>query len=595
MKIVGRRSRAFAHVVENLAPLPFLLVPFTLLMSWLMRDDLPTFRSVVWISTSVAAAIAAVAARALAHRTGLDRADNTVNVVVVGAALAVASSVFGMSTWVASGSEFTTLALFMLFPAIACAIGASVCAGRRWMYCAFLFPSVMWTPLGMWASDDPRLRGMTYIAAFYLACMIVVHQVATRTFMEALRFQSRSEALLVHLGDERRALGAVNAQLSASNEMLAQLASNDPLTGLLNRRGTFDAIDRMLEDASRPVGLLFCDLDRFKSVNDALGHRGGDQFLKVLADRIARSLAPGAVAGRIGGDEFVVALPGCDAAASSVIAARLLAVLAQPVHAEGRDLPSSVSIGVAEFPAHGCTANDLLRNANTALYRAKRSGRSRVEMFDAAMQAERDEQLDAEHALRRAIENGEILPFFQPEIDASTGRIVGAEMLARWLRPDGTVTNAADFIALAKRAGLLERLTERMILQARPQIRRLASLGLPDGFRFRVNLPPSSTTLSWREDPLDALVRGIDASLLTVDVREAAVADDIPTAAATLAAFRERGGRVCLDDFARGVSSLSLLRSLADRRGPDRPQGDRRDHCPPARPRDRPIDHRGRA
>jgi predicted signal transduction protein with EAL and GGDEF domain len=237
-------------------------------------------------------------------------------------------------------------------------------------------------------------------------------------------------------------------------------------------------------------------------------------------------------------------------------------VLAQPVHAEGRDIPSSASIGIAEFPAHGFTANDLLRNANTALYRAKNAGRSRIERFDAEMQSEREELLEAEHALRRAIENGEILPFFQPELDAATGRLVGAEILARWLRSDGTVTNAADFIGTAKRAGLLERLTERMIVQARPQIRRLASLGLPEGFRFRVNLPPSSTTLSWRDDPLDALVRGIDASLLTVDVHESAVADDLPTAAATLAAFRARGGRVCLDDFARGVSSLSLLRKL---------------------------------
>jgi len=555
-------SRAFGHVVENLAPLPYLLVPFTVFVSWLMRDDLPAFRSGVWVGTSVGAAIALLIARMLARRGGLERADTLLNVVVVGVALAVASSVFGMSTWVASGADFDVLAMFMLFPAIACAIGASVCAGRGWMYGAFLLPSVLWTPLGMWASDDPRLRGMTYIAAFYLLCMIVIHQVATRSFLEALRLQGRGERLLAQLEEEQLALRSANDQLSDSNDMLARLASHDPLTGLLNRRGTFEAIDRLLEDASRPVGLLFCDLDRFKSVNDALGHRGGDQFLKVLADRMTRSIGVACVAGRIGGDEFVVALPGYDATTSAAVASHLLAVLAQPVHCQGRDLPSSASIGVAEFPAHGSTATDLLRNANTALYRAKRGRRSRVELFDAVMQSEREEQLEAEHALRRAIESGEILPFFQPEIDASTGRLIGAEVLARWLCADGSVASAAEFIVLAKRAGLLERLTERMIIQARPLIRRLASLGLPEGFRFRVNLPPASTTISWREDPLDALVRGIDASLLTVDVLESAVADDIPTAAATLAAFRARGGRVCLDDFARGVSSLSLLRTL---------------------------------
>jgi diguanylate cyclase (GGDEF)-like protein len=555
-------SRAFAHVVENLKPLPFLLVPFTVFVSWLMRHDLPAHRSRVWIATSVVAALASFCARLVARRRGVERPDTLLNVVAVGAALALCSSVFGMSTWVASEASFDVLALFMLFPAIACAIGASVCAGRRWMYGAFLLPSVLWTPLGLWASGDQRLRGMTYIAAFYLLCMIVIHQVATRSFREVLRLQGRGERLLAQIEDERLALRTANEQLSDSNEMLGRLASHDQLTGLLNRRGTFDTIDRLLADASRPVGLLFCDLDRFKSVNEALGHRGGDQFLMVLADRITRTIEADCVAGRIGGDEFVIALPGFDVNRSAAAASRLLAVLAQPVHAEGRDIPSSASIGIAEFPAHGCTANDLLRNANTALYRAKNAGRGRIERFDADMQSERQELLEAEHALRRAIENGEILPFFQPELDAATGRLVGAEILARWLRSDGTVTNAADFIGTAKRAGLLERLTERMIVQARPQIRRLASLGLPEGFRFRVNLPPSSTTLSWRDDPLDALVRGIDASLLTVDVHESAVADDLPTAAATLAAFRARGGRVCLDDFARGVSSLSLLRKL---------------------------------
>jgi diguanylate cyclase (GGDEF)-like protein len=555
-------SRAFAHVVENLAPLPFLLVPFTVFVSWLMRSDLPTYRSGVWIATSIVAAVVAVVARLVARRDGLERADGFLNVVVVGVALALSSSVFGMSTWVASDATFDVVALFMLFPAIACAIGASVCAGRRWIYGAFLLPSVLWTPLGLWASGDSRLRGMTYIAAFYLMCMIVIHQVATRSFREVLRLQGRDKRLLAQIEQEQQSLRDVNERLSESNEMLGRLASNDQLTGLLNRRGTFETIDRLLGDASRPVGLLFCDLDRFKSVNDALGHHGGDQFLKVLADRITRTIGAECVAGRIGGDEFVIALPDHDVHRSATAASRLLAVLAQPVHAEGRDLPSSASIGIAEFPAHGSTANDLLRNANTALYRAKNAGRSRIEVFDAEMKSRREELLEAEHSLRRAIENGEILPFFQPEIDAATGRLVGAEILARWLRSDGSVTNAAEFIAVAKSAGLLERLTERMIVQARPQIRRLASLGLPEGFRFRVNLPPSSTTLSWRDDPLDALVRGIDASLLTVDVHESAVADDLPTAAATLAAFRARGGRVCLDDFARGVSSLSLLRRL---------------------------------
>ena len=225
-------------------------------------------------------------------------------------------------------------------------------------------------------------------------------------------------------------------------------------------------------------------------------------------------------------------------------------------------MPSSVSIGVAVAPEHGATSSDLLRNANAALYRAKHGGRNRVELFDGDMRDELALMLESEHALRRAIDNGEILPFFQPEIDATSGSVVGAELLARWLRPDGTVATANEFIQLARKAGLLERLTERVLVHARPDIRRLASFGLPNGFRFRVNLAPASTERSWRDNPIDELTRGIDPSLLTVDVRESSVTADLPAAAATLAEFRARGGRVCLDDFARGVSSLSLLRRL---------------------------------
>jgi len=165
-------------------------------------------------------------------------------------------------------------------------------------------------------------------------------------------------------------------------------------------------------------------------------------------------------------------------------------------------------------------------------------------------------------ALRRALDGDDIVAYFQPEVDATTGQVVGAELLARWIRRDGTVVNANEFIGVAAQAGLLERLTDHVMQQARPLVRRLSMLGLPEGFRFRLNLAPRATERSWRENPLDSLLQGIDPSLLTVDVTESAVIDDLPAAAAILASLRVRGVRICLDDFARGVSSLSLLRKL---------------------------------
>jgi predicted signal transduction protein with EAL and GGDEF domain len=268
------------------------------------------------------------------------------------------------------------------------------------------------------------------------------------------------------------------------------------------------------------------------------------------------------VAGRIGGDEFVVALPGFSDQSTMAVAHQLLGVLGQAIHAAGRELPCSVSIGIAHTPTHGANVSEVLANANVALYRAKSSGRSRVVHFDTELARENSDRIDLELRLRRAIDDGDIVPFFQPELDASTGMIVGAELLARWVQPNGTVVAANEFMDLAVNAGLLDRVTERVFGGARRQIRRLAVLGLPEGFRFRVNLAPHSTERPWRDNPIDLLVKGIDPHLLTVDVRESFVNVDLPSAAANLTEFRARGGRVCLDDFAQGVSSLSMLRRL---------------------------------
>src|SRR5262249_44558002 len=160
---------------------------------------------------------------------------------------------------------------------------------------------------------------------------------------------------------EHELLMNANSSFYELNGQLAHQANHDPLTALYNRRGAIDALEAALAEAvssEHPVGLLYLDLDRFKHVNDTLGHRGGDQFIAVIADRLGRSIDPGATAGRIGGDEFIAVLPNCDMGASMAIATRITSVLAQPVHAEGREVPSSVSIGVAVGPAHGDNASE---------------------------------------------------------------------------------------------------------------------------------------------------------------------------------------------------------------------------------------------
>ncbi len=565
------RARALDGVVANLAPSSWFLVPFALVVGALLRNEVDEARVGWWILTSVVAtALVLVAVRAHRRTTvaEAEEADRSVPpmwvVLLVGAAHAAIGVLFGLCPWLGADRGVDVLMLLVLFPACMACMAAIVTAGRLDMYLAVAVPLSALSAAGLYATGEARFRALAVVAVFFAASLIALHRVLSRAVYRTIHLQQRSDALVQQLATDRQQLTAVNQQLAASIHQLTHQATHDPLTGLRNRRGAFDEIERLVAAASerRPVALLFCDLDHFKSINDALGHRGGDQFISVIADRIARGTEAGSVSGRIGGDEFVIALPGLDLAAASAVASRLVGVLGQPVHAEAREMPSSVSIGVAAAPLHGTTAAELMRHANAALYRAKKNGRNRMEMFDGSMQRELVDRLEAEQALRRAIDDGEIMPYFQPEIDASSGHIVGAELLARWVRRNGKVVPAQDFIALAARAGLLERITDRVLNGARPQIRRLAMLGLPDGFRFRINVAPEATERSWRDNPIDQLVQGLDPSLLTVDVREAAVIADLPAAAANLAAFRARGGRVCLDDFARGVSSLSLLRRL---------------------------------
>ncbi len=558
------RERALAMVTTNLAPAPFMLLPFTLLVSALLRADVSGTRLGYWVIASVvstAFTLFALYRYYMRHETSATPKSTR---VLIGVSFFSIGVVFGMCPWLPDSASTEVVLLFTLFPATASALGCIVTAGRRDMYVAFVVPLVTMCSVSLATATDDRLRGLGVLAFFFGIGLLILHHVVSRNSVEAIRLQWRSDRLLRDLAHERGELTGVNAQLAATNKRLAHQATHDPLTGLLNRRGTLELLEHVMStiDADQPAGLLFCDLDRFKAVNDALGHRGGDRFISIIADRLMRSLEPGSVAGRMGGDEFVVVMPGLDMARAAAVANRLVGVLAQPVYAEGREMPSSVSVGVAAAPLHGVSASELLRNANAALYRAKAGGRNRVELFDVSMAAELLSRLEGEQALRRGIDDGEIVAFFQPEIDASNGSIIGAELLARWVRRDGRVVPAQEFLAVAQSAALLDRITERVIASSRAHMRRLAMLGLPDDFRFRINLASEKAEHRWQDDAIETMLQGLDPSIMTVDVHESAVTGDLGSAAANLAAFRSRGGRVCLDDFARGVSSLSLLRKL---------------------------------
>jgi diguanylate cyclase (GGDEF)-like protein len=563
-------ERALVSVVANMAAAPFFLIPFTALVTILTRRDNDGTRLQAWMGAAIVSTVLIAVGVSAYRRLPSATVDEPAGlptprwiVLLLRTGLVSMGVLFGMTTWVASSASVEMVMLFAVFPSTASAIAAMLTAGRRDMFVSLLVPIAVLSACTLATSSDYRLQWLAALWVFYSLALAAIHSTLSTTVRTAIALQKTSEDLFAEIERDQAQLTETNAQLAVSIAQLTHQATHDALTGLLNRRGMFEALESLIgEGEMQPVGVLFLDLDRFKAINDTLGHRGGDHFLRIVADRIERCITSNGVAGRIGGDEFVVALPGANEQATVAVAHQLHGVLGQAIHAAGRELPSSVSIGIAHAPTHGVNVNEVLANANVALYRSKTSGRSRVTHFDTDLSRENRDRIDLELRLRRAIDDGDIVPFFQPELDASTGMIVGAELLARWVQPNGSVVAAHDFMDLAVRAGLLDRVTERVFGGARRQIRRLAVLGLPEGFRFRVNLAPHSTERPWRDNPIDLLVAGIDPHLLTVDVRESFVTVDLPSAASNLAEFRARGGRVCLDDFAQGVSSLSMLRRL---------------------------------
>ena len=557
-------QESLAQAAKVLLPSNLAIMPSFLLMSLVFQSQISTRRIAFWCLIGVGTELLALLALEC-YRFERSRGGTGLrSLPLIRLSTAVVGAAWGSSLFVPNSNNTELLLFFAMFAFGASAFAMLLTISRTDLFLAFEVPLFLTGTIALVVTKNDHLMSIGLMAIAYLIFATTIHRIANRGAVDAIRLEWRTETLVSTLASEHQLLLSVNNAYAGLNGQLAHQAMHDPLTGLFNRRGAIDSLERALAEASdtAPVGLLYLDLDRFKHINDSIGHRGGDQFLMAIADRLERSIDSGATAGRIGGDEFIVVLPNCDLGASMAVAGRITATLAQPIHAEGREVPSSVSVGLAIGPIHGGSGTDLLRFANAALHRAKGAGRNRVEIFDGSVRNELDNRVTSEQALRRALDEGDIVPFFQPEIDATTGAIVGAELLARWLRRDGVVVPAADFLQLAADAGLLERITESVMQQARPMIRRLSTLGLPDGFRFRVNLPPRATERSWQDNPLDSLINGVDPTLITVDVTEAAVIDDLTAAAANLASLRVRGVRVCLDDFARGVSSLSLLRRL---------------------------------
>jgi diguanylate cyclase (GGDEF)-like protein len=349
---------------------------------------------------------------------------------------------------------------------------------------------------------------------------------------------------------------------------LAHQAFHDSLTGLANQALFRNRVEHALTRADRhgtSLAVLFLDLDNFKTANDSLGHRAGDEVLVAVAGRLEGCLRGTDTAARLGGDEFAVLMEDVDGESDALeVARRMIGALDEPLTAAGREVFVGASVGIA-FGSAGTGADQLLRSADLAMYTAKRRGKGRAQVFEPAMHAAAVERLEVEAELRRALDRGGLTLHYQPIVALDTGRTCGVEALVRWPRPDGDLLSPAMFIPLAEETSLIHELGRQVLVQACTQTRRW-QLGHPDhrDLTVSVNLSPRQLTDDrLLEDVRTALgVSGLPAGSLVLEITEGAMMHDDVTAMAKLDQLRALGVRIAVDDFGTGYSSLSYLRRL---------------------------------
>lgn len=338
----------------------------------------------------------------------------------------------------------------------------------------------------------------------------------------------------------------------------------DPLTGLPNRQWLLERIWTALDDAERigaRAALMLIDLDRFRSVNDTLGHLAGDRLLLQIADRLRVALPRGAEAARLGGDEFAVLLPVADSTTSATRVARgLVAALSSPLDLDGLTLVLEASAGVAVFPDHALDAEGLLRRADVAMYQAKRD-RTGVEVYESKRDSNTPDRLGLLGDLRRALDAHEVQLHYQPKVRFD-GQVAGLEALVRWVHPERGKVPPDEFIAIAESSGLMPHLTEYVLDTALGQVAKWRAQGLH--VPVAVNVSPRDVhTPGFAGSVAARLARhGVPAGALQLEITEHVLLEDPQRAADTLAGLTGHGVKMSLDDFGTGYSSLVHLRRL---------------------------------
>jgi diguanylate cyclase (GGDEF)-like protein/PAS domain S-box-containing protein len=426
-----------------------------------------------------------------------------------------------------------------------------------------------------------------------IGTQLYVDPARRQEFVDAMRLQGsvtgfesqirRSDGRLIWISENARAVHDESGrlvcyegtaedvtELREYKERIERQASQDDLTGLANRSLLRERLQEAVKQAganNAKLALVFVDLDRFKYINDSLGHHAGDELLCVMATRLRACAPPGTTVARMGGDEFVLLVPDADEAAARYLTREILRTTSEAWHFNGTEHRVNGSVGVALYPEHGRDPETLLKNADAAMYLAKDQGRDTLRFFSAELRAQMAERLEAEQRLRDAIRHKHLLLHFQPRIDLASGRITGTEALVRWQAPGEPMVYPASFIAIAEETGLIADIGRIVLHAACAQARAWLDAG-HHGLVVSINASPRELQQERYADNVLEALRTFDLppGTLEIEITESMVVQDAPRLISMLGRLRQMGVYLAIDDFGTGYSNLRYLQRFPAQR-----------------------------
>jgi diguanylate cyclase (GGDEF)-like protein len=359
-----------------------------------------------------------------------------------------------------------------------------------------------------------------------------------------------------------RSIDQMRRAVSEREDRILRLAYHDALTGLANRPRLMDRLEQLIaasQHTREPVSVLLMDLDRFKYVNDALGHQHGDVVLQEVARRLTGLLRDSDTVARLGGDEFAVLLPQTSSSAAEAVAAKVTSELDRPIEIEGQNVDIGASVGIATYPEHGADAATVLREADVAMYAAKRT-HAGVMVFSERHSQEQQKQLSLLSDVRRAIENDEFVLHYQPKVEIASGRVVGVEGLVRWLHPRRGLVPPGDFIPFLEQSGHIRSLTRWALRTGIRQAARWTRKGLITSINVSARDLLNLDLPHYLRDLLAE--HSVAADELCLELTESAFVEDPGTAFATIERLHDLGVKLAIDDYGTGYSSLAYIQRL---------------------------------